>query len=466
MLPLPPLSQFSPTRVYAGHNFFPLADFFLLLPRRFAQTVFGAVSLCYDCEALQAQRESMIPAQTESLLRVALRRDSNGGNGMVPFGYYEFPVVIVRNNEGGVCDVLHPHKFTCEMLRASGLMDPFLTTTTGYDDDDEGESSINMFSCMNTVNRWHRKACAEMFPPLKRNHDISTEESDVGVKGDEEKRSDAVRGSKEGYAVGGVNDGGRGEEKQRHQHGTTTAAGGGRGETIVREAAATTPLLTVAADTHTIVSFEEATRQVNGTRRDLNDLLRAIKVHVAPKQDRRNYFLAHHFPFFQAQADPLTRERGLLDQIAIIEGYSLSEVDFNRLALAFSCLLSDAGAGTGTGGDAAEEDGGERRGNNPSSEFRINEEEEHEQEGVSEARRVAGGNREISTSSPPVVLRTTAAEEEGLQAVVDCSLVDSLHDVWMSLLENKFEPPETVCRGPSGPCLQRALKESISSSVL
>ncbi|CAN0532717.1 unnamed protein product, partial [Ectocarpus sp. 12 AP-2014] len=34
MLPVPPLSRFPPTRVYAGHNFFPLSDQFLLSPRR------------------------------------------------------------------------------------------------------------------------------------------------------------------------------------------------------------------------------------------------------------------------------------------------------------------------------------------------------------------------------------------------------------------------------------------------
>lgn len=368
---------------------------------------------------------------------------------MVPFGYYEFPVVIVRNNEGGVCDVLHPHKLTCEMLRASGLMAP-LTTTAG-----DEEKPIDFFPCMNTVNRWHREACAEMFPPLEHDKDSSTEDSDA-IRRDEEERSGSVGGGKEGHAVGGVNGGGWGEEKQR-QHGTTAA--GARGEIIVREAAVTTPLpTTTATDTQNIVSFEEATGLVNGTLRDLSDLLGAIKVHVAPKQDRRNVFLAHHFPFFQTQANPLKRERGLLDQIAIIEGYSLSEADLNRLALAFSCLLADV-AGVGAGGGVEEEDGGEWGGGNPSSEPQITE----EQQGVREVR-AAGGSRERTTS--PVVLRTTAAEEEGLQAVVDCSLVDSLHDVWMSLLANKFEPSETVCRGPSGPCLQRVLEESTISNVL
>ena len=115
MLPLPPLSRFPPSRVYAGHNFFPLADQFLLVPRRYSESVFGAIKLCYDCEVLRAQRESEIPAQTETFLWMALRGDD--GSAIVPFGYYEFPVVIVRSNEGGVCEVLHPFKFACEVLR-------------------------------------------------------------------------------------------------------------------------------------------------------------------------------------------------------------------------------------------------------------------------------------------------------------------------------------------------------------
>lgn len=436
ILPLPPLSRFSPSRVYAGHNFFPLADQFLLMPRRFAQTVFEAVSLCYDCETLQAQRESMVPAQTESLLRVALRRNNSSG-GIVPFGYYEFPVVIVRNNEGGVCEVLHPQKFTCEMLRASGLMSPL--TTTG----DDGRKPLDHLACMNIMNRWHRQACAEMFPPLE--HDSST--SDV-VRRDQ-KRSGSAGGKVKGHAVGDADDGGRGQDKQR-QRGDTD---GGPGETIVREAA-TTHRTTAATDAH-IVSFEEATRLVKGIRRDLNDLLGTMRLHVAPKQDQRNYFLAHHYPFHQAQTNPLDRERGLLDQIAIIEGYFLSEADFNRLAVAFSCLLSDA-AGAGSGPGVGEE--GKEWGGNLSSESRRTEGEEGD--GVREAR-AARGSEERDTNL--VVLETTAAEEEDLQAVVDCSLVESLHDIWMSLLDTKFEPSETVCRGPAGPCLQRAIEESTRS---
>lgn len=438
MLPLPPLSRFSPSRVYAGHNFFPLADQFLLMPRRFAQTVFGAVSLCYDCKTLQAQRESMVPAQTESLLRVALRRDT------VPFGYYEFPVVIVRNNEGGVCDVLHPHKIACEMLRASGLMGPL--TTTG---DGGGGKPLDTFLCMNMMNRWHRKACVEMFPPLE----YGSSGSDAAVRGDEE-RSYLVGGSREGYVVRGVDDGGRDEEKQR-QRGTTA---GGRGETLIGEAG-TSPA-TATDDAH-IVSFEEATGLDKGVRRDLRSLLGTMRVHTTPRQDRRNYFLAHHYPFHQrTQTNPQQRERGLLDQIAIIEGYRLSETDLNRLALAFSCLLSDTADTADTAAAAGRDE----------------EDEETEEEGDTLAtgpRRKGeeGGGREarVADSSEErdtlLVLKTTAAEEEDLQAIVDCSLVESLHDVWASLLDNKFEPSETVCRGPAWPCLKRAMEES-NSTVL
>lgn len=349
---------------------------------------------------------------------------------MVPFGYYEFPVVIVRNNEGGVCEVLHPHKFACEMLRASGLMGPL--TTTG----DGGGKPPDVLACMDMMNRWYRQACAEMFPPLEHNN---TRTGSDAVTGDEE-RSGSVGGNKEGYVIGGVDAGGRSKEKQR-QRDTTS---GGRGKTTIRESA-TTPLATAAATEAHIVSFQEATGLVKGIRRDLSDLLGTMTVHVTPKQDRREYFLAHHYPFHHAQTNPLNRERGLLDQIAIIEGYSLSEADFNRLALAFSCFLSDTSS-AGAGREA--EEGWGQQGGTLSS-------EEHE---VRKARK-DGGSGERDT----LVLKTTAAEEGGLQAVVDCSLVESVHDVWISLLDNKFEPSQTVCRGPVEPCLERAIKESIGS---
>lgn len=392
MLPLPPLSRFPPSRVYAGHNFFPLADQFLLVPRKFAQTLFGAVRLCYDCKALQVQRESGVPAQTESFLRMVLRGEDSSDD-IVPFGYYEFPVVIVRNNEGGVCELLHPHKITCELLRAAGYTADLMPTT------EDGEyHQHGSFHCMAIVRRWYRQACAEMFPPL----DFGAESNPNAVGRD---------GDDAGVAGKHSNDG-RGDDEQRRR----MAIADRRGEPTRGES----------------ITFEEATRRVEGIHRDLSSLLGAMRVDVAPSQKRWSYYLAHHYPFHRF--DPLHRaERGPLDEVAIIEGYRLSEADVNRLVLAFSCLLSDAAAAVAARGH-------EGRGTAP--------------EPPRHGELAEGGEEAV------LVLTTTAAEEERLQASVNCSLVESLHGVWEALLENKFDPSETVCQGPIGPCLERALAEN------
>lgn len=378
MLPLPPLSQFSPSRVYAGHNFFPLADQFLLVPRRFAQTLFGAVRLCYDCKALQVQRESGVPAQTEGFLRMVLRGE-DGSNDNIPFGYYEFPVVIVRSNEGGVCEVLHPLKIACELLRASGYMvDPLAST-------EDGDGQLGSFRCMALMGRWYRQACVEMFPPL-----IFGTGSDPIAAGRDGEDAAGMAGKK-------IDDGGGDDEEHLQRMAITDH----RSEPPSRGEAMT---------------FEEATRRVEGIHRDLSDLLGMMRVDVAPRQERWTYYLAHHYPFHQV--NPLNRaERGPLDEVAIIEGYRLSEADFNRLVPALSCFLSDTAAAVAERG------------------------REGKEENI-------------------VVLKTTAAEEERLQALVNCSTAESLHDVWMALLKDKFEPSETVCRGPIGPCLERLLAET------
>lgn len=453
MLPLPPLSRFPPTRVYAGHNFFPLADQFLLAPRRFAQSLFEAVSLCYDCQALEAHRESKVPAQTEGLLRVALRRGH--GHGAIPFGYYEFPVAIVRSNEGGVCEVLHPHKVACEMLRSSGLMGPLTAAAGG------GQPS----SCLDMMNRWHRQACVEMFPP----HDYRTDGGSEATADGRDGENDKLVG---GQPAGGRelrDDGKGGREGEQRQPVPTAHRSKAGGEAAPRAGAARG---TAAKKT---LSFEEATRRVEGVNGNLSDLLGAMRIHVSPTQERLEYYVAHHYPFHQV--NPLRRpDRGPLDQIAVIEGYRLSQADFNRLALSFSCLLSDAAATAADGKQDGWSGGpGERRG--PFDRFI----EEGKREAASLSSQVyddegmggsggggggdGGGNAE-DIEEHVLVLETTADEEEGLQAAVNCSLIESLHDVWVSLLDNKFEPSEEICRGPAGPCLHTATpKEKPASSV-
>lgn len=397
MLPLPPLSRFPPSRVYAGHNFFPLADQFLLMPRRFAQALFGAVRLCYDCEALQTQSESGVPAQTESLLRMVLRGEhgSDDSSSVIPFAYYEFPVVIVRNNEGGVCDVLHPHKLSCEMLRVSGYS--VVPTASAEDEGDQ----LASFRCMAVMRRWYQQACVEMFPPL-----------DLGTAGS---NPAAAEGDPDGRGGGSriMNDAGRLDVQRQ------------------RVAIANRSSERSGSDAPT---FEEATRRVEGIHRDLSDLLGMMRVDVAPTEKRATYFLSHHYPFHRV--NPLRRaERGPLDEVAVVEGYRLSEADFNRLVLSFSCFLSATTAALAERGHA-----GGGAASAPPRQGGVPEGEEEDQD--------------------ILVLKTTAAEDEGLQAVVNCSLVESLHDVWEAILENKFDPSETVCHGPIRPCFDRALAEN------
>lgn len=489
-----PLSRFPPSRVYAGHNFFPLADQFLLLPRRFASAVFGAVSLCYACDVLEAQADSAIPAQTENLFRLALRRAS------VPFGYYEFPVVIVRNNEGGVCGVLHPHKLTCQMLQSSGLIGPRGTA----------ESEAPAIRCYETVNFWHRQACLEMFPPL-RYGDISSpplhhgeepakggrgqgtgEEgggrankgvigsviSSIHLDGDEKERyawrgldgggnNAAVLGATNLVAqtfdgsrtAGGVGDGsggdgcggsggGGGEKKESRR---CTAADNGDRDKAAFESSAN------------VVSFQEATGRLEGMRRKLVELGEAVRIHVDPRQDPSTFFMAHHYPFHQVNGGPR-------DEIAIIEGFRLSQADFNRVAIAFACLLSVDGRDEAeeiiraeAGGAADDLRDLDRRSPRTTTGHDIGSAGGSFEglvgtgEAKSAPRNGTGGKK-----STLVLDTTAAAGGDSARALVNCSLVDPLHDVWMALLDKQFEPAEPICRGPSAPCLDRALLSELT----
>ncbi|CAM9160100.1 unnamed protein product, partial [Scytosiphon promiscuus] len=405
MLPMLPLGRFRPSRVYTGHNFFPLADQFLLVPRRFAKTVFGAVRMCFDCKSLQKQQESKIQAQTETLLHMALRQEG------VPFGYYEFPTVIVRSNEGGVCGVLHPHKVECEMLRVAGLIGPSATS-----DSKEGALSTAI-SCTDIMNRWYRQACVEMFPPRESSSSETARPAAIGVGGDEN-GADLIRGDigvrRGRNAVADIDDGiERGGDD-------TTRSRGGLG-----------PAATFAgvADGVSTLSFDEATRRVDGIQDDLRDLLGGIKVHADPNESYLNYFVAHHYPFHLPNDGPL-------DEVNIIEGYRVSEVDFNRLALSFSCLLSDV---TSKLREA------ETAGGLPTSATH-----DHVQGGIGDGDESGADDADTNL----LVLKTTApAEEEGLEAFVNCSLAEPLPDVRISLLDNTFEPLETICRGFAQPCL-------------
>ena len=465
MLPMPPLSRFPPTRVYAGHNFFPLADQFLLIPRQYAHTVFTAVNLCYTCDVLKVQAESGIPAQTESFLRLALRRAG------VPFGYHEFPVVIVRSNEGGVCGVLHPHKLTCQMLQWAGLIDPRARI-------DGRQNPIA--PCTYTVTRWHRRACLEMFPPFYDKNSTYTPlqqdgvrsdtavagvtrsrggSGDVGGGDDGEEESggenkllgvgesngdfDGDTGSIDegGFAVGRFRDR-RGQEEHR---GFTSGGSSGHGEAASAGGAA-------------VVSFEEATDRLEGIRLSLRELRRAVRTYAAPSEPRFAFFLAHHYPFHQTGGGPH-------DEIAIIEGFRMSETDMNRIARGFACLLSDAEReeselieGEACTGEGLDECAGSlsrttgqrcKSGEDPLEDDSLAGEEEPASTSGGD-----GDGRHILT------LGTVGAGDGGVDAV-NCSRVDSLHDVWMALLDQEFDPPESICRGPVAPCLKRAARTII-----
>lgn len=457
MLPMPPLSRFPPTRVYAGHNFFPLADQFLLIPRQYAHTVFTAVNLCYTCDVLKVQAESGIPAQTESFLRLALLRAG------VPFGYYEFPIVIVRSNEGGVCGVLHPHKLTCQMLQWAGLIDPQAPT-------DGRQTPIA--PCTYAVTRWHRRACLKMFPPFYDKDSTSASLQQGGVRsdtavagvtrsrgdsGDGGGRDDGEKDSSGENELQGVGesdagfDGGtdsidegrfrdrRGQEEHR---GCTSDGSSGHGEAA-------------SAGGTSMMSFEEATGRLEGIRRSLGELRRAMRTYAAPSEPRFTHFLAHHYPFHQTGGGPH-------DEIAIIEGFRISEADFNRIARGFACLLSDAereepetteeeactGEGLGDCAGSPSKITGQRCKNGEDS---LEDDSLAWEEEPASTSGGGGGARSVLT------LKTVGAGDGGMDAV-NCSRVDSLHDVWMALLDQVFDPPESICRGPVAPCLDRAMR--------
>ena len=307
-----------------------------------------------------------------------------------------------------VRDTKHAHNTPHCRLQAGGLTVSSPATAGG-------EDRLGTLGCMNVVSRWHRQACGEMFPPL----DAGGLESDASVIS-----TDSGGGFREGAVAGAVSGDEKGGAEQRQRLATT----GHRGESNGGEAAAVGP----AAISRLVVSFEEATERVQDLRRDVSDLLGMMRVNAAPNQTKFHYFMAHHYPFHRVKISHQA-ERGLLDYMAIIEGYSLSEADFNLLVSSFSCFLSDFATSASAAG-------------------------------------LGNVGVDIATGPPRqdgiLVLETTGAaaaaaaqEEELLKAFVNCSSVDPLHDVWLTMLENKFEPSETVCRGAIEPCLNKAWAE-------
>lgn len=479
MLPMSPLSRFPPTRVYAGHNFFPLADQFLLIPRQFAHTVFTAVNLCYACDVLKVQTESGIPAQTESFLRLALLRAG------VPFGYYEFPIVIVRSNEGGVCGVLHPHKLTCQMLQWAGLIEPQAPT--------DGSRQTSSTPCTDAVNRWHRRACLVMFPPFYDKVAPSTSlqqgsaRFDTAVAGVTSSRggggdSGAGAGAGASASAGGGRGGGKREKDSGGENGLrgvderdvgfdggagSIGEGGfavgefgdswGQEEHRGRTSGGRSGHGQVAPGGGTaVVSFAEATNRSEGVRRNLRELLGAIRTYAVPSEPRFPYFLAHHYPFHQTDGGPH-------DQIAIIEGFRMSEIDFNRIARGFACLLYDTEHEESEPEEEEEEAcAGEGLGDRDGSPSRTTGHHGNNDENLLEDVFLTGEERPASTGGGGrarnmLRIRTVGTGGGGIYAV-NCSRVDSLQDVWVALLDQKFDPPESICRGPTEHCLDRAMK--------
>lgn len=411
MLPMPPVSRFPPIRVTAGHNFFPLADQLLLVPRQFAPVVFGAVSLCYTCSVLKKQVETGVPAQTESLLRLAMRQ------GGVPFGFYEFPIVIVRNNEGGVCSVLHPLNLVCQLLVSGLLIDPA------------------MVKCSDVMNRWHRNACREMFPPLVEN------DADIQIT------PETSKAARNGFNVPGDANLTHVEDDRTHHawqdnHNTEATMGvlatRSPGESMSEIAPAATDTAIGENENQTltplVVSFEEATRRDEGILEDIRRLREAIRVRALPIKDPSNFFIAHHYPLHQTNGGPL-------DAISTIACFRLSQEDLNRIAVAFACSLSDVETGNIFKGES---------------------EIIEELEPMSTKNAFDSDYRNPERDPLPLVLGKDDTED-GLRAKANCMLVESLHDIWMKvLLRNEFEPSEPVCRGPVMPCFQKAVLESYS----
>lgn len=410
---MPPVSRFPPIRVTAGHNFFPIADQFLLVPRQFAPVVFGAVSLCYSCSVLKKQVEAGVPAQTESFLRLAMRQAG------VPFGFYEFPIVIVRNNEGGVCSVLHAHNVVCQLLVSGLLIDPAAV------------------KCSTVMNRWHRNACREMFPPLFGN------DADIQIT------PETPKAARDGLNAPGAANLSHVEDDRTHHarqgnHSTVVVVGvpatRSPGESISETSPAATDTAIGDSGNQTltplVVSFEEATRRQEGILEDIRRLREAIKVRAMPIQDPSNFFIAHHYPFHQTNGGPL-------DAISTIACFRLSQEDLNRIAVAFACSLSDVETGDVFKGES---------------------EMIEELEPMSAKDAFDSDYRNPERDPLPLVLGKDDTED-GLRAKANCKLVEPLHDIWMKiLLRNEFEPSEPVCRGPVMPCFQKAVLESYSTT--
>lgn len=336
---------------------------------------------------LKAQFEAGVPAQTEKILRLALRQAG------IPFGFFEFPIVIVRHKEGGVCSSLHPYKMTCQMLDGAGLID--------------GEA------CVRTVYAWFHRACAEMFPPL-----------------------DTLQ-----------------VPRITRTRTTTTTT--------------TTPTTQLSTQAAALVTFEDATRKLEGVPGSLRDLSLSIKVAANPSRSVKPYFVAHHYPFNKVD------DADSHDEIAVMAGFVLSMEDFNRLALALACALDAAAGGNGPESQGETEGFTDSSGIGAQASIRREDTPLVSSPPPTTINLSASPTATTTTKLPPttitvdaalLVLRTTAPDDR-LQAKVNCSLVDSLQGISLTLLDREFEPSETVCRGIVGPCLDRVSQDGPPARV-
>jgi len=179
----PPVQAFTPDRVYVGQpSVWPLNDQFALVPRHLAGTYFTAINSFYVCghgagggggggHATRRDSRWWFPdgvGAPEALLAKHLHEHG------VRVQPYDWHFVIVRALEGARCDGVVKLQYLTAHLAASFDLTPI-------------ESS--QFEAM--VATWHKKRCADTFPPSS-GWDADDYDTYMGFKGADPAANDAM----------------------------------------------------------------------------------------------------------------------------------------------------------------------------------------------------------------------------------------------------------------------------------
>ena len=112
VLPMAPITQYSPTAIHLPSIGYPVADFFAILPRHLTGAYFNAVDRCDDCRLTRADLPELYgPIETVLYQHMELHQ--------APIRYQEFGISVVGPSKNTTCQALPAFHIPCQLLVAA-----------------------------------------------------------------------------------------------------------------------------------------------------------------------------------------------------------------------------------------------------------------------------------------------------------------------------------------------------------